>query len=149
MVCFLAAFALPATLRTALLVMAPRGGARIIPIAPVSPALRIAMLSYGLVELTGQAIDPARMTAFTFGVSAILCVVMLAVSLPTVGRELQRRSPRGRGARGASPPAPCRAGSGARSRRCLAAPGRGVTLLVANAYSSSHSTVSPRRGKWM
>ena len=84
--------------------MAPRGGARIIPIAPVSPALRIAMLSYGLVELTGQAIDPARITAFTFGVSAILCVVMLAVSLPTVGRELQRRSPRGPRCAGRKPP---------------------------------------------
>jgi hypothetical protein len=91
--CFLAAFALPATLRTALLVMAAQGGGRIIPVAPVSAGLRIAMLSYGLVELTGEAIDPARVTAFTFGVSAILFVVMLAISLTLVGRELQTRSP--------------------------------------------------------
>ena len=69
--CFLAAFALPATPRTALLVMAAQGGGRIIPIAPVSAGLRIAMLSYGLVELTGQAVDPAAVTAFTFGVSGI------------------------------------------------------------------------------
>lgn len=92
--CFLAAFALPATVRTALLVMAAQGGGRIIPIAPVSAGLRIAMLSYGLVELTGQAIDPARVTAFTFGVSAIVFVVGLAISLTLVGRELQTRSPR-------------------------------------------------------
>ena len=40
-----------------------------------------------------KAIDPARVTAFTFGVSAILFVVMLAISLALVGRELQTRSP--------------------------------------------------------
>jgi hypothetical protein len=92
--CFLAAFALPATARTALLVMAAQGGGRIIPVAPVSAGIRIAMLSYGLVELTGQAIDPAAITAFTFGVSAVLFVVMLAISLTLIGRELHTRSPR-------------------------------------------------------
>ena len=79
--CFLAAFTLPATPGTALLVMAAQGGGRIIPIAPVSAGLRIAMLSYGLVELSGRPVDPAAITAFTFGVSAVLFVVMLAISL--------------------------------------------------------------------
>jgi hypothetical protein len=92
--CFLAAFALPATVRTALLVMAAQGGGRIIPIAPVSAGLRIAMLSYGLVEVTGEPVDPAAVTAFTFGVSALVFVVMLAISLVLVGRELDTRSPR-------------------------------------------------------
>jgi hypothetical protein len=92
--CFLAAFALPAGPRTALLVMAAQGGGRIIPIAPVSAGLRIAMLSYGLVELSDQAIDPAAVAAFTFGVSAVLFVVMLAISIVLIGRELQTRSPR-------------------------------------------------------
>jgi Lysylphosphatidylglycerol synthase TM region len=92
--CFLTAFALPATPCTALLVMAAQGGGRIIPLAPVSAGVRIAMLSYGLVEVTNEAIDPAAVTAFTFGVSAVLFVVMLAISLTLAGRELQTRSPR-------------------------------------------------------
>ena len=74
--------------------MAAQGGGRIIPLAPVSAGLRIAMLSYGLVELTGQAIDPAAVTAFTFEVSAILFMVMLVISLTLAGRELQTLSPR-------------------------------------------------------
>ena len=74
--------------------MAAQGGGRIIPLAPVSAGLRIAMLSHGMVELTGQAIDPAAVTAFTFGVSAILFMVMLVISLTLAGRELQTLSPR-------------------------------------------------------
>jgi hypothetical protein len=92
--CFLAAFALPVSPRTALLVMAAQGGGRIIPIAPVSAGLRIAILSYGLVELSGQPVDPAAITAFTFGASAVLFIVMLAISLVVIGHELQTRSPR-------------------------------------------------------
>jgi hypothetical protein len=92
--CFLAAFSLPATVVTALLVMAAQGGGRIIPLAPVSAGLRIAMLSYGLVGLTGQAVDPAAVTVFTFGVSATLFVVMLAISVVLVAREFGTWSPR-------------------------------------------------------
>ena len=103
--CFLAAFALPVTPRTALLVMAAQGGGRVIPIAPVSAGLRIAMLSYGLVELSGRPVDPAAITAFTFGVSAVLFVVMLAISLVLIGRELQTRSPRLASAASAQAPA--------------------------------------------
>ena len=79
--CFLAAFTLPATPRTALLVMAARGAGRIIPLAPLSAGLRIAVLTYGLVEVTDRPVDPAAVSAFTFGVSAILFLVMLAISL--------------------------------------------------------------------
>lgn len=85
--CFMAAFALPVTVSTVLLVMAAQGGGRIIPLAPASAGLRIIMLSYGLVEITGQAIDIARITAFSFGVSATLLVTGLAVSLTILGRE--------------------------------------------------------------
>ena len=45
--CFLAAFALPATFGTAVLVMAVQGGGRVLPLGPVNAGLRIAMLSYG------------------------------------------------------------------------------------------------------
>ena len=92
--CFLAAFTLPATPRTALLVMAAQGAGRIIPLAPLSAGLRIAVLTYGLVEVTDRPVDPAAVSAFTFGVSAILFLVMLAISLVLVGRELQTFSPR-------------------------------------------------------
>jgi hypothetical protein len=86
--CLMAAFALPVTAATVVLVMAAQGGGRIIPIAPASAGLRIAMLSYGFVEVTGRAIDIARITAFSFGVGALLFVAGLAVSLAILRREL-------------------------------------------------------------
>jgi hypothetical protein len=128
--CFLAAFALPATPRTALLVMAAQGGGRIIPIAPVSAGLRIALLSYGLVEVSGQPIDPAAVTAFTFGVSATLFSIMLAISLVLVGRELQTRSP-------------WTALRRARARMRAAEPTRSVRLTPRHSWRSSS-----RRGSW-
>lgn len=94
LVCFLTAFALPATLGAAVLVMAAQGGGRIIPIAPLSAGLRIAMLSYGLVEVTGRPVDAAAVTVFTFGVGAVLFIVMLTISLVLVGREFGVWSPR-------------------------------------------------------
>jgi Lysylphosphatidylglycerol synthase TM region len=92
--CFLAAFDLPVSLGTAMLVMAAQGGGRIIPIAPVSAGLRMAMVTYGLVEITGQSIDPAEITAFTFGVGAVMFAVMLVTSLVLIARELHTLSPR-------------------------------------------------------
>jgi hypothetical protein len=92
--CFMAAFGLPVTLTTALLVMAAQGGGRIIPLAPVSAGLRLAMLTYGLVEITDSAVDVAEITAFTFGVGAILFVVMLALALAALAREFGTASPR-------------------------------------------------------
>jgi hypothetical protein len=93
LLCFLTAFTLPATPRTALLVMAAQGAGRIVPLAPLSAGLRIAVLSYGLVELTDRRVDPAAVSAFTFGVSAILFLVTFAISLTLVTRELQTLSP--------------------------------------------------------
>ncbi len=92
--CLLAAFALPVTLGTILLVMAAQGGGRIVPLAPVAAGIRIAMLSYGLVEITGRAIDPGAVTAFTVGVSAVQFLITLSISLALVGPELGTRSPR-------------------------------------------------------
>jgi Lysylphosphatidylglycerol synthase TM region len=86
--CLMAAFALPVTLATVVLVMAAQGGGRIIPIAPAGAGLRIAMLSYGFVEVTGRAIDVARITAFSFGVGALLFVAGLAISLAILRYEL-------------------------------------------------------------
>lgn len=90
---FMAAFGLPVTFSTALLVMAAQGGGRIIPIAPVSAGLRLAMLSYGFVEVTGQSIDMARILTFTTGVGAATLAVNLALGAGGLMTEL-RASPR-------------------------------------------------------
>ena len=95
LLCFLAAFGLPATLGAALLVMAAQGGGRIVPIAPVSAGLRIAMLTYGLVEVTGRPVDAGAISVFTFGMSAVFFAVGLAISLVLISRELGTISPRG------------------------------------------------------
>lgn len=92
--CLMAAFALPVTVSTVVLVMAAQGGGKIIPIAPASAGLRIAMLAYGFVEVTGQAVDIAAITAFSFGVGAVLLVVGLAISAAILARELGTPSPR-------------------------------------------------------
>jgi Lysylphosphatidylglycerol synthase TM region len=92
--CFLAAFGLPVTLATVVLVMAAQSGTRVIPMAPASGGLRIAMLGWGFVEVTGGAVDIARITAFSFGVGAALFVTGLAISGAILGRELGTASPR-------------------------------------------------------
>lgn len=93
--CFMAAFALPVTVATVVLVMAAQGGGRIIPIAPVSAGLRLAMLTYGFVAVTGEAVDIANITAFAFGVGATSLIAGLAISIAILGRELGTASPRG------------------------------------------------------
>jgi len=91
---FMGAFALPVTITTVVLVMAAQGGGRIVPIAPVSAGLRLAMLSYGFVEVTGQAVDIAAITTFTVGVGAVLLVTGLAISAGIRLREYGTLDPR-------------------------------------------------------
>jgi hypothetical protein len=93
LVSFLAAFGLPATLGSALLVMAVQGGGRAIPFAPVSVGLRIAALSYGLAAISGRPAAAAEVTAFTLGTSATLLAAMLAIATVLIVRELGTRSP--------------------------------------------------------
>lgn len=91
---FMASFHLPVTLSTVVLVMAAQGGGRIIPLAPASAGLRLAMLSYGFVEVTGQAVDIAAITTFTFGVGAVLMLVGLVIALVIIAREFGTLSPK-------------------------------------------------------
>lgn len=91
---FMGAFALPVTVTTVVLVMAAQGGGRIIPLAPASAGLRLAMLSYGFIETTGQAVDIAQITAFTFGVGTVLMVSGLLIASAIVWRELGTLNPR-------------------------------------------------------
>ena len=92
--CFLSAFGLPVTFGTTVLVMAAQGGGRVLPLGPVSAGLRIAMLSYGLVEVTRGPVDPAAITAFSLGQSATMFVVMFAIAAALTAREFGTRSPR-------------------------------------------------------
>ena len=92
---FMEAFHLPVTTSTVVLVMAAQGGGRIIPLAPASAGLRLAMLSYGFVETTGHAVDIAAITTFTFGVGALTMLAGLIVGLIALGAELETWSPLG------------------------------------------------------
>jgi len=92
--CFMAAFSLPVSVASVVLVMAAQGGGRIIPLAPASAGLRLAMLSYGLVEVSGEPVDIAAITAFSFGVSFVLLLVSLAISLVIIARVLGTLNPK-------------------------------------------------------
>jgi hypothetical protein len=92
--CFMAAFGLPVTLATAVLVMAAQAGGRIVPIAPASASLRVAMLTYGFPGVTNEAVDIARITAFSFGVAATLSVIGIVIAITILGRDLGTASPR-------------------------------------------------------
>lgn len=91
---FMAAFSLPVTPATVVLVMAAQGGGRILPLGPASAGLRLAMLSYGFVEVTGRPVDIAAITAFTFGVGAVLALSGLVVSTVILAQEFGTLSPR-------------------------------------------------------
>jgi hypothetical protein len=91
---FMAAFGLPVTPATVLLVMTVQGAARILPFAPASAGLRLAMLSYGFAAVTGQPVDIAVITAFTLGVGAILIVTAVAIAVALLALECDTRSPR-------------------------------------------------------
>jgi hypothetical protein len=90
----MAAFGLPVTPATVVLVMAAQGGGRILPLAPASAGLRLAMLSYGFVEVTGRPVDIAAITAFTFGVGAVMALSGLAVAAVILAQEFGTLSPR-------------------------------------------------------
>jgi uncharacterized membrane protein YbhN (UPF0104 family) len=91
---FMAAFSLPVTVATVVLVMAAQGGGRILPLAPASVGLRLAMLSYGFVEVTGHPVDIAAITAFSFGVGAVLAIAGLALAVGIIATEFGTLSPR-------------------------------------------------------
>jgi hypothetical protein len=91
---FMAAFGLPVTPATVVLVMAAQGGGRILPLGPASAGLRLAMLSYGFVEVTGHPVDIAAITAFTFGVGAVMALSGLMVAAAILAREFGTLSPR-------------------------------------------------------
>jgi hypothetical protein len=52
------------------------------------------MLSYGFVEVTGHPVDIAAISAFTFGVGAVLALSGLLVAMVILGQEFGTVSPR-------------------------------------------------------
>jgi hypothetical protein len=94
LVAFMSAFSLPVTPATAVLVMAAQGAGRIVPLGPASAGLRLAMLSYGFVEVTGHPVDIAAITAFTFGVGAVLAATGVVISAAIAGAEFGTIRPR-------------------------------------------------------
>jgi hypothetical protein len=94
LVAFLAAFGLPPTLEAAVLVMAVQGGGRVIPLGTVSAGLRVAMLTHGLSQVSGEPADPAATAVFVLGSGATISAVMLATAAVLIGRELGTCSPR-------------------------------------------------------
>jgi uncharacterized membrane protein YbhN (UPF0104 family) len=87
----MAAFGLPVTPETVLLVMAAQGGGRIIPLAPASAGLRLLMLTYGFAEL-GEPVDIAALTVFTAGVGAVLLLGGLLLGAAALAAELDTTS---------------------------------------------------------
>ena len=92
--CFMAAIGLPLTVGTAVLVMAAEGAGRIIPLAPVSAGLRVAMLSYGFVEVTDRSVDIAEITTFWFTVGALHLIASLTLGLGALAATFGTLSPR-------------------------------------------------------
>ena len=52
------------------------------------------MLTYGFVALSGEAVEIAQITAFSFGVGATLSVAGIAIAIAILGREVGSSSPR-------------------------------------------------------
>jgi uncharacterized membrane protein YbhN (UPF0104 family) len=94
MVCFMEAVGLPVTVDTAILVMAAQSAGRIIPFAPVSTGLRVAMLAYGFPALTDKPVDVASITSFWFAAGAVHLVGGLLISLGVLSYTFGTVSPR-------------------------------------------------------
>lgn len=94
MVCFMRAVGLPVTVDTAILVMAAQSAGRIIPFAPASVGLRVAMLAYGFPALTDQPVDIASITSFWFTAGAVHLVGGLLISIGVLAHTFGTVSPR-------------------------------------------------------
>ncbi len=92
--CFMAAFQLPVTVDTVVLVMAAEGAGRIIPLAPVSAGLRVAMLAYGFPAVTDSPVDIASITSFWFAMGAVHLIASVLIGLVVVGFTFRTLSPR-------------------------------------------------------
>ncbi len=86
--CFLAAFGLPATPVAVLLVVAAQGGGRLLPFAPASVTAGAAMLAAAFEPVTGSSVAAADVAAFFVGTSTVLTVVGIASALLICSRSV-------------------------------------------------------------
>jgi uncharacterized membrane protein YbhN (UPF0104 family) len=94
MVCLMKSVGLPVTVDTAILVMAAQSAGRIIPFAPASAGLRVAMLAYGFPALTDKPVDVASITSFWFTAGAVHLVGGLLISVGVLCATFGTVSPR-------------------------------------------------------
>jgi hypothetical protein len=88
---FIAAFSLPVTLSTALLVMAVQG---VTPtLAATTTPLRAVALAYAFPHAAGGHVDVAHVTEFLLGMQATLVVANLVLSLALLALHLRTASP--------------------------------------------------------
>jgi len=99
-ICFLAAYHLPATPAAALLVMLAQSGGRLVPLAPASVGATVAMLAAGFGPATGAVASGTALTAFLLGMSTILTAIGAVATVAIIGPRataaavrLRRRAP--------------------------------------------------------
>lgn len=93
LVCFMAAVGLPVTVNTAVLAMAAQS-VGIIPFAPASAGIRVAMLTYGFAAVTDRPIDVAGITSFWFTAGAVHLVGGLVFTATVLAATYGTLSPR-------------------------------------------------------
>jgi uncharacterized membrane protein YbhN (UPF0104 family) len=94
LVCLMEAVGLPVTVNTAILVMAAQSAGRIIPFAPASVGLRVAMLAYGFPALTDKSVDVASITSFWFTLGAVHLLGGVLIAIGVLGATFGTLSPR-------------------------------------------------------
>jgi hypothetical protein len=92
--CFMAAMGLPITVNTAALVMAAQSAGRIVPIAPASAGIRVALLSYGFVEITHSPVDIGSITGFWLILGATQLIASVAVGIAAICLSFGTTSPK-------------------------------------------------------
>jgi sensor c-di-GMP phosphodiesterase-like protein len=74
--------------------MASQSAGRVLPLAPASAGIRVAMLSYGFVEITDKPVDVASVNGFWLALGAAHLVASVVVSLSILGVTFGTFSPR-------------------------------------------------------
>jgi hypothetical protein len=84
--CFLAAFGLPVTVATVLLVIFAQAGGRVLGVAPAALGATVALLAATFARVAHAPVDPARIAAFVVGTTALLTVVGVVLATIVVVR---------------------------------------------------------------
>ena len=92
--CFMAAMGLPITLDTVTLAMAAQGAGWIVPIAPASAGIRVALLSYGFIEITHSPVDIGSITGFWLILGATQLIANVTIGIAAIYLTFGTTSPR-------------------------------------------------------